>query len=729
MSDFGWIKLSESNSKTSSQLKQVPHLPLIHRDLSWLHFNERVLAEAKLRTNPILERLKFLSISSSNLDEFFVIRFPSLLKSIQDSTHAEKTRALNLLRIKTSILNSVQGFTKKQSEILSDLQSQLKSHQIYLGQEFTADSVGAQIQRRIFLEEILPLLPKPEPFNPAYIGSLESLQMAVVIQEGFWMRIPTHLPPIFCRWNEITQELYCFFLDQLLMKYMGDLFGVESTAFMLRITRDGDFSVQYGNDDTESIPDHIRLGLGKREHGKPSRLQILGRPSKKMLQEFLKSLNLSSHQVLETPSTLCLHGLCDISRNLPSTVSYNTQLSHLPLKSMIPHAFRRPEQIFEILDREDLLLHHPYDSFECYIQWLKAACEDPQVIQIEQTVYRTDAISPIMDALKVAAQSKTIKVIIELRARFDELNNLRLADELKRAGVHVSFGSNRLKLHGKVTLITRQKADGSTQRYAHLSTGNYKAATARLYTDLAILTSHPDICADVRHFFDRIWGGQIPQDFKQLVPAPAKLHRRLLAHIEHEIQTALKGRPARIFAKVNALVDDTVIQHLYRASQAGVQIDLIVRGACSLVPGVRGLSENIRVISIVDRFLEHSRIYYFGDAQVIYLSSADWMPRNFFSRLEIAFPVLDPALYRYIEQVVIPISLGDTAKARFLSADGKWKRQRPESFGNEKKPLRSQFIFEELALREYKGTPLWKKGIRHEQHQGQETHLHQTRSP
>jgi len=716
---------NEFKSETHSKL--TPKIPLIHRDMSWLQFNDRVLAEAQLKTNPVLERLKFLSITTSNLDEFFIIRFPSLIKSIKAVSHSDQIRALELLKIKSSILDSVHSFYQRQDHILNSLQVELEQHRIYIGAEFEEGSLGSQIERRLFTEHVLPFLPQPEAFHPSYVGSLESLQLALVIQDHFWIKIPTHIPQVLCRWNELTQELYCFFLDHLLVKYIQEVFG--SSPFLMRVTRDGDFSVQYENDDTESIPDRIRLSLGNREHGKPSRLEILGSPGRATLDKLGRSLNLVSRQIVNVPSTLCLKALSLIPRELPESKSQDSKLAHTPLRAPIPEAFQNPSQVFTILDREDLLLHHPYDAFESYILWLKMACEDPNVTQIEQTLYRTEPLSPIIDALKRAAQTKTIKVIIELRARFDELNNLRLAEDLKKAGVQVSFGNDRLKIHGKVTLITRRSSRGELKHYAHLSTGNYKASTARLYTDLAILTSHPGICADVRHFFDRVWEGQIPQEFKQLIPAPTQLHRKLLSHIEHEIQTALKGRPARIFAKVNALVDETVIEHLYRASQAGVQIDLIVRGACSLVPGVRHLSDNIRVISIVDRFLEHSRIYYFGDAQKIYLSSADWMPRNFFSRLEIAFPVLDPALYRYIEQFIIPVSIGDSAKARYLSPDGRWKRQKSESYKNEKKGLRSQSIFEELAFRGYQGTPLWRKGLNHEPYQEQKTHLHQTRSP
>jgi polyphosphate kinase len=313
-----------------------------------------------------------------------------------------------------------------------------------------------------------------------------------------------------------------------------------------------------------------------------------------------------------------------------------------------------------------------------------------------------------------------VGVIIELRARFDELNNLSLADELRKAGVEVAFGFGKLKLHAKVALVTRVEPDGPEKGlrklYTHLSTGNYNAQTARTYTDLAILTANPEIGSDARHFFDSVWEGEVPTAFRQLVSAPTKLHKLLLAQIQAETAAARAGRKARIVAKVNALVDPLVIDALYEASRAGVRVDLIVRGACSLIPGVKGLSEHIRVVSVVDRFLEHSRIYFFGDSRQLYLSSADWMPRNFFSRLEIAFPVQDSRLRRYIEEIIIPAYLADTVKARELTPQGTWKKRgmtqvrgvlggATESvFG--KKPIRSQWLFQELAARNYKGTPL-----------------------
>lgn len=310
-------------------------------------------------------------------------------------------------------------------------------------------------------------------------------------------------------------------------------------------------------------------------------------------------------------------------------------------------------------------------------------------------------MSSIVEILKRAATSKKVRVVLELRARFDEFNNLRVADELARAGVEVRFGFGNLKLHAKITLVTRKEGD-RTVRYTHLSTGNYNAKTARAYTDISILTGNQEIGEDARHFFDSIYKKEAPSSFRHLVTAPAKLHQKIRTLIKAETEAAKAGRSGRIFAKVNALVDEKIIEDLYAASQAGVQVDLLVRGACSLIPGVKGLSENIRVYSLVDRFLEHSRIYYFENSGAIYLSSADWMPRNFFSRLEIAFPVLDKRLYAFLAAVVIPGYLKDNSHTRRLTPRGTWEKVPRGAIEH-----RAQWYFEKLAETGYPGTPLF----------------------
>ena len=323
-------------------------------------------------------------------------------------------------------------------------------------------------------------------------------------------------------------------------------------------------------------------------------------------------------------------------------------------------------------------------------------------MSIQQTIYRMDLVSPLVEALKSAAKEKKVSVLIELRARFDELNNLKLADELRASGVEVKFGFGKLKLHAKVALVTRRAVDGAEggiEYYAHFSTGNYHSATARQYTDLALLTSNREMGLDAQAFFDSARKGEWNPPFKRLVAAPNRLHRRILSLIETEIDAAKQGRPAQILAKVNALVDQTVVERLYEASQAGVQINLIVRGACSLIPGVKGLSENIQVISIVDRFLEHSRIYYFGSTETMYLSSADWMPRNFFSRFEIAFPVPDSKIKQFIESVILPAYLADNQKSRELTSRGTWKSRSPQAGA---KPFRCQeYLMELSAIRDF----------------------------
>ncbi|RYZ62711.1 MAG: RNA degradosome polyphosphate kinase, partial [Proteobacteria bacterium] len=313
--------------------------------------------------------------------------------------------------------------------------------------------------------------------------------------------------------------------------------------------------------------------------------------------------------------------------------------------------------LFDAIKERDTLLHHPYESFEAFVRFLTEACTDKQVLSIEVTFYRVDAFSTILRELKKAAKHKSVRVVIELRARFDELNNLKIAEELRAAGCEVHFGFGKLKLHAKLSLITRRENDGTLMHYTHLSTGNYNATTAKIYTDLALVTTNRAIGSDARKFFDAVYRERVPSNFKALVPAPIRMHRRLLELIRKEADAARRGEKARIVAKVNALVDERVVSELYEASKAGVKIDLIVRGACSLIPGIQGLSQNIRVISVVDRFLEHSRLYYFGSAQALYLSSADWMPRNFFSRLELAYPILDPKLFEWIEKVLIPVYL------------------------------------------------------------------------
>ncbi|MBC7690500.1 MAG: polyphosphate kinase 1 [Methylotenera sp.] len=718
---------------TLPSLLKAPNTPLIHRDLSWLQFNERVLAEARQATNPVLERIKFLAISSSNLDEFFMIRLAALGRSIGTVGKTDPAAARRLMQIRASILETVGKFVVRQSEALDVLSSELEAAGVFMVRTPKEGEQAYALGKRIFEEQIFPQLTAPEPFSVGKIGSLQNLQIAAVFQSqgpnrgndrsnDVWFKIPRSLPSVYWMIEKSAdgEQIFFFFLDDLLAMHLGTAFKLADPTLnpgFLRLTRDGDFTVDLEEEDTESIPEVVRTGLGSREKGRPVRLQYSGNFSEEFLSQCLRALRMVAGQVLYAPGTMNFHGLWSLFIQTPEALVAKSSMKYPPFASIMPKPFHTPKKLFEHLKQSDILLHHPYDSFDAFVAWIQAACADPDVTQVEVTIYRMDALSPIVDAMKGAAATKKVRAIIELRARFDELNNLRLAEELRKAGVEVAFGFGKLKLHAKIALITRIE-NGETKLYTHLSTGNYNAATARQYTDLAILTANPEIGQDARGFIDAVFKGQIPTSFKQLVSAPTRMHRKLLMHIQAETEAAQKGEKARIVAKVNALVDEGVIDHLYMASNAGVQVDLIVRGACSLIPGIKGLSENIRVISVVDRFLEHSRIYYFGHSNAMYLSSADWMPRNFFSRLEIAFPVLNANLYRYLEEIVIPAYLADTVKARELTPLGTWKKRSTASakaqvtpplkaiFKNQ--PPRSQFLFEELAKQEYRGTSLEK---------------------
>jgi polyphosphate kinase len=708
---------SELLLPTLPSLLSSRRAPFIHRDLSWLQFNERVLAEARSSSNPTLERLKFLGITSSNLDEFFMIRFAAMSRSIQRLKASEALERRRFLRLRTNLLEAVARFIAKQTETFEILSAELQKSGVTIVQRSKEGDQGFELGRKIFHEQILPRLSPPEPFSFANVTTFENLQLAVLFGQNLVFRIPKNISSAYVHSDPETNETWIFLLDDLLSTHLGESFRLSGLPGMIRLTRDGDIGMDLIEEDPESIPEYIRTRLKSRERGRPLRLQWSGDVSDKALHKLSRILKLSPLEIFPVQSSLCLQGLVSI---ISQASTHKPALRYPEFQSILPGALQlskgsNSEVIFNELAQRDILLHHPYDSFDGYVNFIRAACSDPQVQMIEQTVYRVDTLSPVIEALKRAASAKRVRVVIELRARFDELNNLQLTEDLRNAGVEVAFGFGNLKLHAKVALVSRIEPKGM-KLYTHLSTGNYNASTARLYTDLAILTSSSEIGADARNFFDSVWAQKVPSHFKQLVSAPLRLHRRLLNLIENETQAAARGEKSRIFAKVNALVDEAVINSLYKASQAGVQVDLVVRGACSLVPGVKGLSENIRVISIVDRYLEHSRIYYFEKSRAMYLSSADWMPRNFFSRLELAFPVLDQRIFSYLESVLIPAYLRDTAKAHELMPEGTWKKRTATSiksseqlhpvFEETKSIKTAQEFFQLIAKNRYKGTPL-----------------------
>lgn len=685
---------------TLSTLLLDPQRPYIHRDLSWIQFNDRVLTEARILSNPLLKRLKFISITSSNLDEFFMIRFASLLRSLVQARTPEAQS--NLMRVHASVVESVRTFGSRQKIALEVLRTECRRKGIFIHLRPKLTDPIFPVAQEIFQSQVLPQLQSKNDFRFSVLSDLANLQMLVYVDKDLYFEVPKSLPTVFTIDRE--DGYHCFFLDDLILTFLLRSLPLDDRPGILRITRDADFTVDLGSEDTESIPDLIKKSLGSREKGRLVRLQYSGHFPKDFLHEAMDFLKLDPRQCYRAPGTLCLHSLFSFANNAPPAMQ--EKLGNPPLATSIPPMLERGQEIFEELKRTDIVLHHPYDSFEGFILWLEAACLDPKVTMIEQTIYRTDSVSRVVDLLKKAAATKKIRVTLELRARFDEFNNLKVAEDLKSAGVEVRFGFGNLKLHAKITLVTRKEGE-EVRRYTHLSTGNYNAKTARQYTDISILTANQQIGEDARYFFNALEEEVVPENFQQLVTAPTKLHQRMRQLIKQETEAARQGKKARIFAKVNALVDEKIIEDLYVASQAGVVVELVVRGACSLIPGVKGLSENIKVISIVDRFLEHSRIYFFENSGQMYLSSADWMPRNFFSRLEIAFPILDERIYKFIVDYLIPGYMKDNVKARKLTARGKW-----EKISRVGKPHQAQEYFQILAKEKYQLTPLphhWKK--------------------
>jgi polyphosphate kinase len=676
----------------------------INRELSWLEFNARVLEEARDATNPWLERLKFIAIFSSNLDEFFEVRVAGLQQQLHAGLEPQDYGAdgLDAAEQLAAIDKRVHELVAEQYRLLNDgvfpALAASGIERVRYDQLTETERVAVET---FFANNVYPVLTPLaiDPGHPFPHVHNKSLNVALLIereeagQSQQWfavVQVPSVLDRIVVPHRD-ESRLRFLLLEDVIRVHLGDLFGgfrvLGSTVF--RLTRNTDLVID--EDEAEDLLQTIEETLRQRIRGEAVRLEISADADEQFLQMLEGALDLQPRDVYRVDGPVDLTVLAALHR-----VDGFRPLRDEPLMPRMPGPFATTANLFDAIRAQDILVHHPYESFGCVVDFIDRAADDPQVLAIKQTLYRTSAPSPIISALGRAAQNgKQVTALVELKARYDEENNIVWARSLEQAGVHVVYGVVGLKTHCKASLVVRREPEG-VRRYVHLATGNYNPSTSRIYTDLGLFTANPDFGQDTSEMFNLLTGYSGGHQWKKLVVAPVGLRERVIELIERERRHAESGGRARIIVKMNSLVEPSVIDSLYRASQAGVSIDLVIRGICCLRPGLAGVSENIRVSSIVDKFLEHSRIFYFENAgnPDVFLASADWMPRNFFRRIEVMFPIEDPRLKARIIDEILPTVLNDTVKARRLQSDGGYSRVGPS---DGKPAVRSQLVFQNLA--------------------------------
>jgi polyphosphate kinase len=650
-----------------------------NRELSWLDFNSRVLEEARNPEHPLLERLKFLAIFSNNLDEFFMIHVPGIRDRSLEETGAVTERGLSsaLQAIQDKLLPTLSAAFR----CYQDLMAQLSCHDVRIVPYAELHGAHKERLRQYFEEEVFPILTPlaVDPGHPfPYISNL-SLSLAVLIRDretgkDHFARVKVPGRPTLPRLVPILGQRWHFvLLEEVLAAHLDRLFpGMEVIAsYPFRVTRDAD--LELADQTTEDLLALIEDELSKRRLGEAVRLECSNRMPQNVVHMLMEELNVSEEETYRVEGPLNLADL------FPITTLDLPELKDKPFVPAIPPRLRGAQDIFSVIRQSDVLLYHPFQSFGCVTDFLRKAADDPHVLTIKHTLYRTSGDSPVLEALIDAADAgKQVACLVELKARFDEANNINWAKQLEKAGVHVVYGLIGLKTHCKVTLVVRREDDG-LRRYMHVGTGNYNPKTAAVYTDVGLLTCSPDFGPDASALFNYLTGIAREESYRKFLVAPVSLRKRLLAMIQRESKLHSAENPGRIIAKMNALVDPELIRALYAASAKGVRVDLIIRGMCCLRPGVPHLSENIRVISIVGRFLEHSRIFYFrnGGEDEIYIGSADWMPRNLDRRVEVVVPIEDPAHLRTLRDDVLETCLKDDCQAWELQADGGYVRLHP----------------------------------------------------
>src|SRR5947207_3785167 len=663
----------------------------LNRELQTLEFNRRVLAQAEDKSVPLLERLKFLCIVSQNLDEFFEIRVSGVKEQIKLGAAATGPEGMQRVDVFRQVAARAQGIVERQYRLLNEeiLPALAKEGIRFLRRSEWTPSQQEWI-RDYFFREMMPLLtpigldpahPFPRVFNKSlnFAVELEGRDAFGRDSRAAIVQAPRILPRVIRLPKGAAHGPNDFiFLTSILHAHVGELFAGMNVkgCYQFRVTRNSDLFVE--EEEVKDLRQALQGELPQRHFGDAVRLEVADNMSEAMTRFLLSQFGLEGDDLYAVAGPVNLVRLMSI----PEQVN-RPDLEYAPFVPALPKALSKGRELFEVIRKTDVLLHRPFQSFAPVIEFIRQAARDPQVVAIKQTVYRTGTDSVIMQTLIDAARAgKEVTIVVELMARFDEEANINWAARLEEVGAHVVYGVVGHKTHAKMALVVRREgdADGKVlRRYAHLSTGNYHPATARQYTDFGLMTANEDLCADVNEVFKQLTGLGRAGKMKHVWQSPFTLHRNIIAAIRGEAKLAAEGKPARIIAKMNSLLEPRIIEELYAASAAGVRIDLIVRGVCALKPGIAGLSENIRVRSLIGRFLEHSRVFSFpnGGSDEVYLASADWMDRNFFRRIELCFPVLDPALKRRVIREGLQPYLDDNCQAWEMAADGSYEQLKP----------------------------------------------------
>jgi polyphosphate kinase len=685
----------------------------LNRELSWLAFNERVLSEARNSSLPLHERVKFLAIVSSNLDEFFMVRVAGIKQQLQGGVADLPADGMLPIEQLSAISERAHRMVDEQyrvwtREVLPLLGANGLS--VLHRDQLTPEQKTAA--KTWFQSNVFPALTPlaVDPGHPFPHLRNKSLNLAVVVRRSGQRRrkelgesslAVVQVPSVLPRLVPLPSTTGSAFLllEELILLHVGELFPgfAMDQACAFRLTRNWDLDID--EEESQDLLASIQQELRRRDRGAVVRLELDATASSALESQLSAALKVANTDVYRVTGPLQLQDLTAIA-----DADLRPENRVEPLVPATQSVLNNADSILQLIGQRDLLLHHPYESFDPVVRFLDEAADDPNVLAIKQTLYRTTGDSPVARALVRASENgKQVAVLVELKARLDEANNIAWARRMEENGVHVVYGLIGLKTHCKVTLVVRREGNG-IRRYVHLGTGNYNSATARAYTDLSLFTARPEIADDVTALFNLLTGYSTTPNWKRLAVAPTTLQSKVLELIERETQRAKRGEPARIVGKINALVDPVVIRALYGASQAGVEIDLLVRGICCLRPGVPGVSERIRVFSVVDRFLEHTRAFAFGTGPQtdVFISSADWMPRNFHRRVEVMAPVEEPALKTRILDEVLGIGLKDNVKARQLTADGTYV---PVPLQLDGQTVRSQALLLELAKRSGTGGP------------------------